>query len=261
MDIHLSHSDTRLNDKLLGIFFKVETLHWWWVARKKIVLNLLDKHLNSKNKNLILDAGCGTGAGMIYLSKFGKVYGVDLSPIAVRFCRKRGIKNVKVGSVLRLPYKDNTFDLICLMDVIEHIKDDKKVIEEMHRVLKPGGLLLMTLPALPFIYSKHDSEQGHYRRYTKNDIKKLFKKNRFAEKKLTYFNLFLSSPIILIRLLSRVGWPFTGLASFDSKVNYSIHNKKIINLLLTKIFSFESILINNFDLPFGISLLSLHEKI
>src|SRR5258708_20211200 len=128
MDIQLKHEDITIRDKLINKFFEVETNHWWWVARKRIVTTLLKKHLHSKN-NKILDAGCGTGAGMLYLRELGTVYGVDLSPTAVAFCKKRGISNVKTADVSKLPFKKNFFDLVCLMDVIEHIQDDKKVIK------------------------------------------------------------------------------------------------------------------------------------
>lgn len=260
MDIHISHNHSRMSDDLLNTFFEVETKHWWWVARKKIVVNLLKKYLKNTD-NLILDAGCGTGAGILYLQQFGDVYGVDLSPKAVDFCKKRGITKVKIGDVSDLPFKDNFFDLVCLMDVIEHVSNDKLIIKEMCRVLKKGGILLMTLPALPFIYSKHDKEQGHFRRYSKQDLDKIFEGSGFKKMKVSYFNIFLSSPIIVIRLLSKLGGPFTKLADYDSKINYSIFKKRMINVVLTQIFSLESPLLNNINLPFGISLLTIHKKI
>lgn len=256
-DIHITHNHSEMSEKLLKIFFKVETTHWWWIARKRIITNLLKKYLEKK-ENLILDAGCGTGASILYLEQFGKVYGVDLSPMAVKFCKKRGIKNVTNADVSSLPYKNNFFDLICLMDVIEHIKNDKLVIDEMYRVLKPGGILLMTVPALPFIYSQHDKQQGHYRRYSKKKLRRLFKKNIFKEEKITHFNLLLSFPIIIIRLLSRI---FPKLADFDSKLNYDISKKKNVNSTLTEIFSLESNLLYFFNLPTGISLLTIQKKI
>jgi len=260
MDIHMNHNHSRMSENLLETFFKVETRHWWWVARKKIVINLLKKYLK-KSDNVILDAGCGTGAGILYLQQFGNTYGVDLSPKAVEFCKKRGISKVKIGDVSKLPFKDNFFDLVCLLDVIEHVNDDKMVIKEISRVLKKGGILLMTLPALPFIYSKHDKEQGHFRRYSKHDLNNLFKKTGFKKMKVSYFNIFLSSPIIAIRLLSKLGGKFSKLADYDSKINYSIFKKGLVNGVLTKIFSLESPLLELIDLPFGISLISIHKKI
>lgn len=260
MDIHITHNHSRMNEDLLSTFFEVETKHWWWVARKKIVINLLRKYAKGNN-NLILDAGCGTGAGMLYLQEFGTVYGVDLSSKAVAFCKKRGITKVKLGDVSKLPFKNGYFDIVCLMDVIEHVSNDKLVIKEMYRVLKKNGILLMTLPALPFIYSKHDKEQGHFRRYSKQDLIKIFNGTGFREIKISYFNVFLSPLIIIIRLSSRLGGPFAKLADFDSKVNYEIFKKRLTNSILSQIFSVESVLLSSMNLPFGISLLSIHKKV
>lgn len=249
-----------MSDKLLNTFFKVESTHWWWMGRKKIVTNLLKKYLPGK-KNVILDAGCGTGAEIIYLRNFGKVYGVDLSPIATKFCQKRGIENVKIGDVSKLPYKNNSFDLVCLMDVLEHTSKNETVLNEIHRVLKPKGLLLMTLPALPFIYSKHDRIQGHFKRYTKRDIKKLLIKAGFKTIRISFFNILLSPPIVIIRLLSKLGGPLARLADFDSRINYDISKRKAINATLIKIFSLESLMLKYMDIPFGTSLLTLTQKI
>lgn len=259
MDIHLSHSGNRLNEKLLAKFFEVETTHWWWTGRKKIVSELLSYYLNGKT-NVILDGGCGTGAGIIYLGAFGTIYGVDLSPVAIQFCKKRGLKNVMIGNILKLPFENNKFDLVCLMDVIEHIKEDKAAIKEAYRVLKPGGYLLMTMPALPFIYSNHDKKQGHFKRYTKRTLFNLFNNTAFKEIKISYFNIFLSPPIIFIRLISRLGGPFTKLADYDSKLNYDIIKHKNINFLLTSILSSETIILSKYNIPFGISFLTLHKK-
>lgn len=248
-----------MSEKLLTTFFKVETTHWWWIGRKKIVISLLKMHLKRGN-NIILDAGCGTGAGLLYLKKFGKVYGLDLSPVATKFCKKRGIKNIKTGDVSNLPYRNKTFDLVCLMDVIEHTSRNDIVLQEIFRVLKPNGKFLMTLPALPFIFSKHDKEQGHFQRYTKTQIQQLLLNAGFIEKKISYFNIFLSFPIILIRLLSKTVKPLEKLADFDSRLNYAISKKTYANRMLTTIFSLESFLLKYINLPFGISILTIYEK-
>ncbi|MBI5045338.1 MAG: class I SAM-dependent methyltransferase [Candidatus Levybacteria bacterium] len=258
MDIHLGHQESSMSPKLLDIFYKVETTHWWWVGRKEIISFLLKKHLTNK-KNLILDAGCGTGSNILFLKKFGDVYGVDTSLSATKFCQMRGLKNIKTADVSNLPYNDNSFDLVCLMDVLEHIKDDKKVIREIFRVLKPQGQLLITVPALPFIYSKHDKAQGHVRRYKKSDLKILFKKTGFTKVHLSYFNFLLSSPIIGIRLLSRLKL-FSRLADFDAGLNFDIHKINYLNNFLSNIFSSEKYLLDKIPIPFGVSLLGLYKK-
>lgn len=259
MDIHVMQNHSRMSDKLLKIFFVVETTHWWWVGRKNIIKKVFSKYLEKKEYT-ILDGGCGTGAGILFLQNYGKVYGVDLSKEATNFCKKRGLKRIKTADVSKLPYKNNFFDLVCLMDVIEHIKDDKMVVQEVFRVLKPGGFFLVTVPALPFIYSAHDKDQGHFRRYTKKSLEDLLKSTSFKKIRTTYFNILLSLPIVFIRLLSRLGGPVGKLADFDSKLNYDISKSKKINFFLSKIFSFEGVYIQHQDIPFGVSLLSLVRK-
>jgi len=258
MDIHIGHNHSRMSSALLDTFFQVETTHWWWNGRKAILSSLLDMYLRG-NKNVILDAGCGTGANILFLEKYGKVSGVDISSVATNFCRKRGIKNVKTGDISDLPYKSNSFDAVCLMDVLEHIEDEKVAIEEIFRVLKPKGKLLLTVPALPFIYSQHDREQGHFKRYTKKGLRTLFENTDFRELTINYFNMLLSPPIIVIRLLSRLK-TFSKLADFDAKLNFDIHRVSPVNNLLSKIFSIERHLVMQFALPFGVSLLALYEK-
>lgn len=259
MDVQKKHNHSRMSEHLLDIFFKVESTHWWWMGRRRIIEKLLDTHLK-KNKNVILDAGCGTGAEIIYLQKYGEVHGLDLSKMAVDYCKKQGIKNVKTGDVSKLPYKDKTYDLICLLDVLEHTSNDKLVLKEMYRVLKPGGMLMMTVPAWPFLYSTHDRDQGHFKRYVKEDLRQLLVKTKFQEIKTSYFNTFLSPPIVAIRMISKLGGPFAGLADHDSKLNYDVADISLINKTLTAIFAAEAPFVKNFDLPFGISLLTLYQK-
>jgi ubiquinone/menaquinone biosynthesis C-methylase UbiE len=258
MDIHVEHNHSRMSERLLDTFFKVETTHWWWVGRKNIIKIFLKKRFNSK-KITILDAGCGTGSNIIFFNQFGKTYGIDISPIATKFCKKRGIKNITTCDVSKLPYKDSYFDLVSCMDVLEHIEDEKKAISEIYRVLKPGGYVLLTVPALSFVFSKHDKAQGHFRRYSKKYLREILTSVGFVEDRTTYFNTLLSFPIILIRLLSKLE-PFSKLADFDAKLNYDIYKVHALNNLLIYIFSLESKILKKIDLPIGISILASYRK-
>lgn len=257
MDIHFEHNHSRMSEKLLKTFYKVEVQHWWWRGRRNILKTFLAKY--EGKENTILDAGCGTGSTIQFLSDYGVTYGVDVSSVATNFCRKRGLKHIKKGDVSKLPYDDNFFDIVSCMDVLEHIEHDEKAVKEIFRILKPGGEMLLTVPALPFIFSDHDRAQGHFRRYSRSDVKQLLESNGFTEKRTTHFNVLLSFPIILIRLLSRFK-PFAKAADFDSKLNYDIYKIKIVNDMLSFIFSLEAILLQNMDLPFGVSILAIYQK-
>lgn len=247
-----------MSEKLLKTFYKVEVEHWWWRGRRNILKKFLSTKQNTK-PNVILDAGCGTGSTIKFLSQYGVTYGVDVSSVATAFCRKRGLKHIKTGDVSKLPYEDTFFDIVSCMDVLEHIEDDEKAVKELFRILKPGGELILTIPALPFIFSGHDRAQGHFRRYSRSDVRRLLESNGFTEKRTTHFNVLLSFPIILIRLLSRFK-PFAKAADFDSKLNYDIYKIKKVNDMLSFIFSLEAILLQKFDLPFGVSILAIYQK-
>jgi len=263
MDIQLNYNHSKMSDKLLKIFNEIESNHWWWLGRRKITGVFLDK-INLQKECKILDGGCGTGAELIFLQQYGEVYGVDLSPIAIKFCKERGLSKVKVADLSKLPFQDNFFDLVCLMDVIEHIKDSQIILKEIKRVLKPGGHVFLTVPALPFIFSLHDTQQGHFRRYRKSSLREFFDKAGFKEKRLSYFNFLLSPPIIFIRLLSRISVIGNKIANFDSRVNnnlnYSISKISPVNKFLYHCFAAESVLMKFTNLPLGVSIIALYEN-
>src|SRR5258708_26763330 len=258
MDIHIEHNHSRMSEKLLETFFEVEEKHWWWIGRKNIIKSLLNSK-GTGSKNIILDAGCGTGSNIIFFNQFGRTYGIDISSVATKFFRTRGIKNVVTGDVSKLPYKSNFFDLVTCMDVLEHIENEEKAINEIFRVLKPGGEILLTVPALPFVFSKHDKAQGHFRRYDIKYLRKILASAGFVEEKTTYFNTLLSFPIILIRLMSKIK-PFSHLADFDARLNYDIYKVPTINNLLISIFSLEAKILKKRDLPIGVSILAIYKK-
>lgn len=241
-----------MNNNLLRKFNQIEKVHWWWVGRRQIISQSITRKKNLK----ILDIGFGTGETMCFLQEILKdpsLFGVDTSIVAVRFAKSRGHKNVRKASATKLPYQPNTFDTVFALDVIEHIKDDQKVFQEIYRVLKPGGELIITVPALPFIWSNHDSGQGHKRRYTRRRIIKLSKKSGFQIKFISYFNFFLSPIIIIIRSLGNLK-PFAKLNEYDSKLNYDISNQKIINSILKKLFVSEIKMLKRIRYPIGISI-------
>src|SRR5207244_1565920 len=114
----------------------------------------------------VLDAGCGTGRNMLEFAGLGTVEGVDASPEAIEFCRRRGLDGVREGQIESLPYADGTVDLILATDVLEHLRDDYAALAELRRVAAPGGRLLATVPAYQWLWSQHDAAHHHFRRYT-----------------------------------------------------------------------------------------------
>jgi len=246
-----------MNEKLLEYFNNIEQHHWWWEGRREI----LRQELPRKEGLKVLDIGCGTGETMTFVKSFldsPKVVGVDNSQVAVNFAKKRGHLVYKVDA-LKLPFPDNSFDVILLLDVIEHIKDDISFLSEAKRVLKKGGKIIVTAPALQFIWSKHDTGQGHQRRYTRHMIKDLAESCRLKLTRLSYFNFFLSPAIIAIRLLSRLPL-FSKFGEYDSDLNYKVADKNIVNSILKTIFVSEIKLMKFVGYPIGISVCAIFLK-
>lgn len=247
-----------MNEKLLAKFNEVEKNHWWWEGRRALLKQLLA----SDNPIRILDVGCGTGETLTFLKGMflkTSLYGVDTSSKAVRFSKKRGHKNIFKSNALKLPFRNNFFDAVLFLDVLEHIKDHQKAVNEAKRVLKHDGKIVITSPALNFIWSKHDARQGHERRYTKTEVLKLAKRSKMNSVFVSYFNFLLSPPIIAIRLLGKIP-AFSFLAEYDNGVNYDIAFKSLPNSILKAIFVFEVNMIQYVKYPFGISMAAVFKK-
>lgn len=246
-----------MNNDLLDKFNQVEKFHWWWAGRQALLKDLLVQEQPQK----ILDIGCGTGETLSFLKKVfpkAKLYGVDVSRRAVRYTKDHGHQS-KYATALRLPFPSASFSAVLLLDVIEHIKNDIAVIKEVKRVLKPGGVIIITVPALQLIWSAHDVGQGHFRRYTRSRLKLLAGKNKMKIKFISYFNFFLSPLIIPIRLFSRLS-PFQRLGEYDSRLNYRLAYNKSINSLLKLLFITEIKLLKLVRYPWGISAAVKMEK-
>lgn len=247
-----------MDESLLEHFNSIEETHWWWVGRRQLLKQLLEKIHPKK----VLDIGCGTGETLTFIRFLypkAELYGIDTSDVAIKFAKKRGHHNIVKASALKLPYPANTFDAVLFLDVLEHIKSDEAALTESKRVLKPGGLVIITAPALQFIWSKHDTMQDHVRRYTRSRIRYLSKSVGLNIKFLSYFNFFLSPPIIIIRLLSNLN-PFSGLSEYDNGMNFEIAKKSFLNNLLANLFSLEIKLLKYFNYPIGISVGAALEK-
>ena len=244
---------------LIRKFEEVERNHWWWNGRRKLVGLLIPCGEYLK----ILDVGCGTGETLSFLKKVKpnfKLYGIDSDPIAVGFSKSRNCGTVYKSFAEKLPFPDNYFDAVMFLDVLEHIKNQKKVLSESKRVLKRGGLIIITAPALKLLWSGHDTKQGHFRRYTRTEIRLLAKKSGLKLEFFSYFNFLLALPIVAIRVMSQFK-PFNFLVSYNNRFNYDIAKNKPVNSLLTGIFSTEIGLIKIFHYPIGISVAAVLKKV
>ncbi len=230
---------------------KMEEVYWWHRGRIKIVQKQLDINTSSTD-NDILNIGCGTGGTVGLLSRYGEVYNVDVSEEAINFCKQKGLRNVRGYNGKRLPYKDKRFDLVIALDVLEHIELDYEALVEWLRVLKPGGKLVMTVPAYQWLWSEHDERLHHQRRYTASQVHMLVSRSGYVMKKRSYAIVFSFPLIVLHRLLSSI----TGRKRESSYVMLP----GAINTLFTWLLYLEAWMLRYLNFPFGTSIVVVAEK-
>lgn len=238
--------------------YRFEDTYWWFVARRRLIVSLLDAFY-SRNAGLqILDIGCGTGAMLDQLAPFGQVTGADFAPEALEFCRTRGDAYALTrADVRRLPFADQSFDVVTAMDIIEHIDNDKAAASEIFRVLKPGGRLFATVPAFAALWSEHDEALHHHRRYTAPHFKDLCQRVGFHVSKLSYTVTSLFPPIWLYRQVSNL-LP-KRRAGGEKKANL-VNVSGPINTALLALSEWETRLVHKLNLPFGVSVVCVAEK-
>jgi len=223
-----------------------EEWYWWHRGRRAIVQRLLARHAPSTAR--ILDVGCGTGATTLGLRQFGAVVGMDIGGRALEVARERGI-SVARASAAQLPARSDSFDLVVALDVLEHLEDDVAAAREMRAALRPGGLLLATVPAYPFLWSGHDEALGHRRRYRRRQLLGVLERAGFEVVLCSYAMSSILPAAIVVRLAER--WARRGPPRRESGY---IAVPAPINRLLSWITSTESHLLRWITLPFGLSL-------
>ena len=185
--------------------FEAEERQWWYSGQRAIALALLAAAADAGAGWRLLDAGCGTGYNLLALGALGRATGVDLSPDAIAFCRERGVRALR-GSVLQLPFADACFDAVTSFDVLYHawVSDDRAAVAEMARVLRPGGLVLVRVPALMALWGAHDVEVQSRHRYTRGELLALLEGCGLRVLRATYCNSLLFPLLFARRTLDRV---------------------------------------------------------
>lgn len=234
--------------------FELEEKHWWYLGMRKISQSLLPRIIQGQTDLKILDAGCGAGGMMVYLKNFGQVWGIDISPEALKFCRKRGLKEIKLASIEKIPFENESFDLVTSFDVLYHkwVKNDFLALKEFYRVLKPGGYLLLRVPAYNWLRGKHDKVVYTRHRYNRKELVTETRSAGFKILRATYANTFLFPFAVAKRFLEKI-LP-------EEKVSDVKPLPKIANHFLYGILSFEAKIISKTNLPFGLSVFILAQK-
>jgi SAM-dependent methyltransferase len=232
----------------------LEEQHWWFSGRRRIVGKMLDS-LELPKQARILDAGCGTGGNLRFLSSFGEVTGVEIDDGAADLARERGTWPVLNGSLPdKMPFAERQFDLIVLLDVLEHIDEDVASLHSLQNLLAPGGYLVLTVPAFQFLWSPHDEEHHHKRRYRATGLQEIIQSAGLQLCYMSYFNTLLFPLVAAIRLVRRV-FP-------ARKVGQDVQlPKPAVNRMLEALFSSECYWIGRHRMPFGVSLMAVARKV
>lgn len=225
---------------------ELEDRHWWFKGRRAIVKFLLQRSELPVDAR-ILDLGCGTGGNLEMLSGFGRVVGAELDEDAAQLAREREIAPIVRGKLPDgLPLQAGSFHCVTLLDVLEHITDDRATLETVHDLLAPQGRMIITVPAFPFLWGPHDEAHHHQRRYLAGNLRRLLQEAGFEISTLSYCNTWLFPVAAVVRLLRRV------IPGGTAGAELSLPPAPI-NHLLAAVFASERHLLR-FGLPFGISL-------
>jgi len=223
--------------------------HWWFLARRRILKRLIERVVRPPRKAKILEIGCGTGHNLAMLKSFGSLEASELDRCARAVANKRlpgRVKNAKLPDLTK--FKRNGYDLIALLDVLEHVPDDLASLRSIHMRLKPGGALLLTVPANPWMWSAHDAAHHHFRRYTRKQLEELFLRSGLEVQLLSYFNTLLFPLVAAARVAGKI----TRKQSADDKLPSAP-----INSILNSVFGLEAALIGRLPMPFGVSLVAV----
>jgi len=231
---------------------KVESFHWWFVVRRNL-LKLILSFVNIPTNFLTLDVGCGTGSNLKALVSAGLYpIGLDQSIYVLTLVKEKIGCPLLVGDLNRLPIKTKSVGLIIAMDILEHLEDDSKGINESYRALSKGGILILTVPAFKSLWGIQDVVTGHKRRYSRKEIVNKLREVGFDILKSSYFNFFLFFPILFARLIIRL---FGFKIKSENEVNFPL-----INFFLKVIFSLELYVLKYFSFPFGVSIFCIARK-
>jgi SAM-dependent methyltransferase len=235
--------------------FELEDDYWWFVARRRLAMGLLQTALSSEDsppRPTVLDLGCGTGVVLREMREWASAVGLDMSDVALSFCRRRGLSDLVVARGECLPLKADSVEGVIALDILEHIPDDRSAFREVFRVLKPGGALVLSVPAFMTLWGPHDVALMHQRRYRAGGIRRLLKDAGFEVERLSH-SIFLLFPVVLaIRLVEKLkrGTPQASLPAVP----------RWFNRALIGVQAWEAALIGRMSLPWGSSIVAVARK-
>lgn len=237
--------------------YEVEDRYWWFVSRRRLVLDLMaagtPTTLDTVDRPVILDVGCGTGANAEAMTRLGRVIGADMSPLALARCQRRSLNELVQAKAESVPLRSESVDWIVATDILEHLDDDRAALKEFQRLLRPGGRALITVPAYRSLWSEHDEALMHRRRYVKQELRAAIEDSGLDVERITYaFCLLL--PLALTRLLKREKPRDRPPEAQMTPV------PEFVNRMLIWVQGCEARVLRNLNLPWGLSVVGIARK-
>ena len=232
--------------------FELEDHYWWFVGRRCLALRLLKQHSRASKPD-VLDLGCGTGVVLRELSTWANPTGLDMSDLALGFCRQRTLHRLVRGDGSQLPLQDGTMDAIIGLDIFEHIEDDVAAFSEAYRVLRPGGVLVLSVPAFRSLWGPHDVALMHHRRYRASEVRQRLTDAGFVVRRATYSVFFLFPIVVVWRL-------FEKRKKGPAKASL-VTLPKWLNSTLITLQNLEASLLSSVNLPWGSSVIAVAERV
>jgi len=253
--------DITFNKEMSRVLYEVEEKHFWHIGRKEIIYQMAENCFKGKITGLkMLEIGCGNGNILRYFREKGiNIEGGDISPASLNLCKKR--VNAPLyqfdADDLNLPFPDESYDIVGMFDLIEHIDRDDKLLKEAFRICKKNGVLIITVPANKSFWSYFDLISGHKRRYGRKDMVLKMEKAGFAAEKISFYMFFLALPLWLFRKMNN----FKKLsANSDIGALGEFKNMPVLNDIFLLLLRLEKLLLKRTNLPFGASLVCVGRK-
>ena len=228
---------------------ELDEQHWWYRARRDILSDLIARQISLPADARILEIGCGTGHNLAMLGHFGRVDAIEVDGAARDVASRRlgrAVMNAPLPALAGV--EAGTYDLIAILDVLEHVEEDRDALIGMASKLKPGGRILITVPAHPWMWSAHDVVNHHKRRYTRGTLKAVVGEAGLKLEMLSWFNSLLFPLAAAARLAGRV----TGKEDSDDSLP-----PRPVNALFEKIFGLERYALGRLPFPPGVSIVAI----
>lgn len=227
----------------------VEDKHWWFVARRRIISSLIERFARPPVGGKVLEAGCGTGGNLALLARYGKLDAFEYDPAARAKAAAKQVAEIDFGALPdQVARPEGSYDLIALLDVLEHIEEDEASLQRLGGLLREDGRLLLTVPAVPSLWSEHDVIHHHHRRYTRRSLERCIAAAGLKVERIGYFNSLLFPLAWLQRQVQRITGRHAPLDAVPGK---------LLNGALERVFGMERHIIGFVSMPIGLSLFAV----